>query len=138
MASLNSTVLASISRTGRIRVLDATTALLLCVTCVSSAKELPKLPTEVQKFVDKREACDHFRGEDWDGDQQRKREILRELDRYCTGTDKALARLRTKYANDPAVIARLKDFEDVIEAPHEPQPTRHKEIAAEPASAALR
>lgn len=85
-----------------------------------------QLPKEVQRFIDRREGCDHMRGEDGDGDQQRQKEILRELDRYCTGTDKALARLRKKYAENPAVIARLKDFEDVIEAPPEPNPARHR------------
>ncbi|TFW27829.1 hypothetical protein E4L96_03230 [Massilia arenosa] len=103
------------------------TAVILLGFCLGAEwAESAPLPKEVQRFIDRREACDHFRGEDWDGDKQRKKEILRELDRYCTGTDKALARLRTKYAHDPAVITRLKDFEDVIEAPPEPKPARHK------------
>ena len=40
---------------------------LVVVNNICAASELPK---DVQSFIDKREGCDHFRGEPWDpGDE---------------------------------------------------------------------
>lgn len=45
------------------------------------------------------------------------KEVILHLNISCKGTDKALAKLRLKYANDERVISRLRDYEDEIE-PH--------------------
>lgn len=75
-----------------------------------------KLPADVVKFVDQREGCDHFRGEFPDPpDEQRMREIEREIRKLCTGTDRKLAQLKRKYAKNLAVMKRLNEFEERIE-----------------------
>ncbi len=87
---------------------------LLTLPLMSLADE--SLPREVQRYVDKREGCDHMRGEIPDpGERQRMREVSREIRRLCTGTDKELARLKRKYAKSPSVIRRLSEFEPGIE-----------------------
>lgn len=81
---------------------------------VNAAEE--KLPTDVTKYVEQREGCDHFRGEVPDPpDAQRMREIEREIRKLCTGTDKKLSKLKRKYAKDQVVMTRLNEFEENIE-----------------------
>jgi hypothetical protein len=72
-------------------------------------------------IFDTRQACDHFRGEPWNlGDEReikgRREFILESIKEYCTGTDKQLAELRRKYADNPKIIERLQEYEDHIEA----------------------
>jgi hypothetical protein len=77
-------------------------------------------PHEVRAFFDRRELCDHFRGEpvpepiDDPGDERR-REIDTALRKHCTGTDAELARLRARYRDDAVVAAALAEFETDIE-----------------------
>jgi hypothetical protein len=79
------------------------------------------LPRDVQRYVDKREGCDHMRGEIPDpGEKQRMREVSREIRRLCKGTDKELARLKRKYTKNPSVMRRLGEFEPNIEAVEPP------------------
>jgi hypothetical protein len=54
------------------------------------------------------------------GDKQRMREVNREIQKLCKGTDKDLAQLKRKYAKNPAVMQRLDEFEPAIEAVHGP------------------
>jgi hypothetical protein len=80
------------------------------------------LPSEVQKFIDQREGCDHMRGEEPEtGDKQRARELKREMAKLCKGTDRKLAQLKKKYATSGMVMNRLNEFEPQIEAA---EPTR--------------
>lgn len=75
-----------------------------------------KLPPDAAKYVEQREGCEHFRGEIPDPpDKQRMKEIERETRKLCTGTDKKLAQLKRKYAEDQAVMKRLNEFEEKIE-----------------------
>jgi hypothetical protein len=70
----------------------------------------------LNKFVSGREVCDHLRGELSDpSDAERTREIFRSVTKICAGTDAELEVLRSRYANDPAVITMLNRFEDNIE-----------------------
>lgn len=86
----------------------------MIVGMANSAAE--KLPTDVAKYVEQREGCDHFRGEVPDPpDAQRMREIEREIRELCTGTDKELVKLKRKYAKDQAIMTRLNEFEENIE-----------------------
>jgi hypothetical protein len=78
------------------------------------------LPREVRVFIERREGCDHFRGEPVpepadDPKGERRRQIESALAKLCTGTDAELARLRARYRDDAAVTAALADFEDDIE-----------------------
>jgi hypothetical protein len=49
------------------------------------------------------------------GEKQRMREVNREIQKLCKGTDKALAQLKRKYAKNPSVMRRLGEFEPGIE-----------------------
>jgi hypothetical protein len=44
------------------------------------------------------------------------REVNRELRRLCAGTDKQLARLKKKYADEPQIMPTLNEFEPEIES----------------------
>jgi hypothetical protein len=70
------------------------------------------LPADVRAFIERRDACDHFRGEVL-SDPSQAREVRRELDYYCTGIDAELARLKR-------VHARHHDMRKVLDAydPH--------------------
>jgi hypothetical protein len=75
------------------------------------------LPLDVQHFVDRRDTCDHFRGEIPDaGDRERMDEVRELLSKYCNGTDAELAALRTRYPANRAVIGVLSAYETKIEA----------------------
>jgi hypothetical protein len=77
------------------------------------------LPADVRTFIERRDACDHFRGEAA-SDPARAREIARELDYYCTGTDAELARLKRIHARDRSVRRALADYDIRIEQPKAP------------------
>lgn len=75
------------------------------------------MPGGVQHFVDRLEGCDHIRGEIPDlNEKRRMREVNREIQKLCKGTDKELARLKKRYAKNPSVIERLAEFESGIAA----------------------
>jgi hypothetical protein len=74
-------------------------------------------PRDVQHFVDKREGCDHMRGEIPDpSDKQSMKALNREIRKLCTGTDKELQKLKRKYAANPAIMQILNEYEPDIEA----------------------
>ena len=81
----------------------------------ANGEDVAKLPPEVAKFKERRDLCDHFRGEE-PYDEQRRRFLVENLQKYCTGTDRALARLKTKYENSPEVMSALREYEEKIEA----------------------
>jgi hypothetical protein len=72
------------------------------------------LPQDVAAFVADRDGCDHFRGED-PYDAKRAAFLAKALERLCTGSDRKLAALRTHYAANARILARLADYEDRIE-----------------------
>lgn len=77
-------------------------------------------PHEVRAFLDRRDGCDHFRGEPIpepvdDPGGERRREIETALRERCTGTDAELVRLRARYRDDAAISAALAGLEDDIE-----------------------
>lgn len=69
---------------------------------------------DAREFIIKRQGCDHFRGEPG-YDAERQKFINEQTTRLCTGTDAELGRLRIKYANQPATIKALEEFESCIE-----------------------
>ena len=93
--------------------------MLLCVSLLmravsSSADE--SFPRDVQRFIDRREGCDHMRGEvPGPGEKQRVQEVDREIQKLCHGTDRELVRLKKQYAKNPSVMGRLDGFESAIE-----------------------
>ena len=72
------------------------------------------LPNEVTNFVQRRDSCDHFRGEEA-YDAERGAFLRKSLKETCTGSDRKLKSLREKYRNNPAVAKKLKDYENNIE-----------------------
>lgn len=79
------------------------------------------LPVDVVQFMERRDLCDHFRGEypdpeSWGTEYQaRLDEVDHGLRENCTGTDKALINLREKYQQQPTIIDKLKGYESCIE-----------------------
>jgi hypothetical protein len=75
------------------------------------------LPKDVERFIAKRESCDHFRGEiPPPGDKQRMKELNQEIRKWCKGTDRSLAQLKIKYAENTGVTSQLGEFETHVEA----------------------
>ncbi len=72
------------------------------------------IPADVTAFVEKREGCDHFRGEEA-YDEERGRFLKENMDKLCTGTDAELAALKAKYAERKEVMAKLSEYEITIE-----------------------
>ncbi|WP_051371248.1 hypothetical protein [Mesorhizobium loti] len=74
----------------------------------------PSVPDDVRAFIDRRDGCDHFRGED-SPDAERRAQIDAALRELCTGTDAELTRLKRAYASNPDVQSLLDDYEINIE-----------------------
>lgn len=70
------------------------------------------LPPAVTRFIERRQGCDHWRGE-YSEDPVRRRQIEAGAKKECTGSDRELDRLRKVYRRYPAVRAALKDYEKV-------------------------
>ena len=83
--------------------------------CAPTVEPLSKVPDEVAQFVDRRQACDHFRGEE-PYSPERKAELEAASEKYCHGTDRELAALRSKYEGNAAVLKVLREYEKDIEA----------------------
>ena len=89
--------------------------LLLSVAQGSKANEDP-LPVDVTKFIENRDICDHFRGEPYEHDERRRAFVEKQLNKYCTGTDTELAKLKQRYSDNPTILRRLDSFETCVEA----------------------
>jgi hypothetical protein len=74
----------------------------------------PAVPADLAAFRARRDACDHFRGED-PYDAKRAAFLAAEVAKACTGTDRELADLRKRYAGDAKVMGVLERYEDKIE-----------------------
>ncbi len=72
------------------------------------------LPVDVAKFKERRDLCDHFRGEE-PYDAERRKFLEENLNKYCIGTDRELVSLRTKYSGNEAILRVLAGYEEKIE-----------------------
>jgi hypothetical protein len=98
------------ARSGRRRCCAAASLAWVAACAAPPAVDLPA-------FLERRAACDHFRGEVPDPpDPARMREIEQQIAATCTGTDAQLARLKQRYRDDPAVARQLATFEPQVEA----------------------
>lgn len=98
---------------------------LMCLALVTATPLVlaEYLPRDVQRFVDRREGCDHMRGEIPDPEEKsRMNEVSRELRKLCSGTDKELTQLKRKYATNSTIMQILNQFEGGIEAAEAPAP----------------
>ena len=85
---------------------------MLITGCCASA-----LPSDVVKFTERREGCDHMRGEiSGELDQEGQKEFEANLKESCEGTDHELSGLRVKYLKNHAVINLLSKYPTRIEA----------------------
>lgn len=81
------------------------------------AHAAPRLPQDVRNFIAKRDGCELFRGEIPDPSEKRRmKEVVRQINALCKGTDNAIAALKKRYASDAYVMSRLDEYEDEIEA----------------------
>ena len=88
--------------------------ILLAVLFAAGSAVAADLPREVAAFVARRDRCDHFRGEDSD-EPARAAQIARAVEANCRGTDAELARLKRRHQGDPAVRARLGQYDAQVE-----------------------
>ena len=72
------------------------------------------LPADAAHFVEQRDSCDHFRGEEA-YDAERGKFLEEQLRKLCTGTDKKLKALKAKYRKNPGVLSKLNEYEPRIE-----------------------
>ena len=71
---------------------------------------------DVDRFVDRRDRCDHMAGEIPDPpNPERMKEVIDGIDKYCTGTDTELAALKVRYANNPVIMDKLNQYEPHVE-----------------------
>ena len=68
------------------------------------------MPADVQAFMVRWLDCDHWLGEE-PYDEERRREIDAAVQVTCPGLDEEGRLIRSRYADNPEVLARLRDFE---------------------------
>ncbi|MDX8388290.1 MAG: hypothetical protein R8M46_07140 [Ghiorsea sp.] len=73
-----------------------------------------ELPYEVVQFIEKRDSCDHFRGE-YPYDKERRVFLYKNMVELCSGTDKELADLKKKHNSNSDVMKALSVYENTIE-----------------------
>jgi hypothetical protein len=97
---------------------DATTILIAIASIgfASAAIGQAPLPEDVARFIERRDACDHFRGEEA-YDAKRREFLEQQTIKLCVGSDEQLAGLKKKYAGNKVVMTKLDDYEPEIEAP---------------------
>lgn len=73
-------------------------------------------PKDLSTFIEKRDLCDHFRGEiSGEPDIDNERNLNAEMDKYCLGTDQELKKLKNKYKNSPDLLELLEIYDENIE-----------------------
>mgnify|MGYP000517611529 CR=1 FL=1 len=92
-----------------------TAAVFLSTLMLVSASAQTSLPADVARYLERRESCDHWRGEDG-YDAERQAYIKWATCQSCPGSDAGLATLKRKYAENPRVLAAL------LEDAREPAP----------------
>ncbi|RYE73450.1 MAG: hypothetical protein EOO81_00420 [Oxalobacteraceae bacterium] len=71
-------------------------------------------PEDVRLFIDKRDRCDHLRGEDF-YDGNRAKDIQNKMTLFCRGTDARLAGLKRRYQGRPDIMRALAAYDAKIE-----------------------
>ena len=88
---------------------------LLAAVLSLSAQAQNAMPPDVARFVERRDLCDHFRGEE-PYDAERRKFLEESMRQFCTGTDSQLKALKSKYKAEPKVLSKLNEYESQIEA----------------------
>ena len=85
---------------------DALTAVLVPAAPVTQAD----LPGDIAMFVERRDSCEHFAGEDG-YDAERAAFLTKNIVELCTGSKKQLIALRKKYTGNAPAIAALQKYD---------------------------
>ncbi|MGL4317274.1 MAG: hypothetical protein ACRCTL_11760 [Pseudomonas sp.] len=86
-------------------------ALLFCLSLLPLSSALAaSLPEDVGAFIERREACEHFLGEEA-YDEERRVFLEEQINRHCAEIDEQLAHLRQVHAGDPLIQRRLQRYE---------------------------
>jgi len=72
------------------------------------------MPRMVQAYIIRWSDCQHWRGE-YSEDPVRARQIADGQRDACEGVDALGVRVRARYANRPAVIGRIRDYDSVAD-----------------------
>ena len=80
-----------------------------------AARAQTQLPSEVSRYIEDRDMCEHFRGEE-PYDAERQEFLAQKMNEFCTGTDKKLAALKEKYKANGLVQSKLMQYEVKIES----------------------
>jgi len=72
------------------------------------------LPPDAQTFVERRDRCDHFLGED-PYDAERAALLDRAIEENCSGIDDELDALKHKYSDNAAVLDVLAAYDAPVE-----------------------
>ena len=90
-------------------------ALFVFVPCYGFASEQAvEWPADAASFIEQRDLCDHFRGEE-PYNEERRKFLEKNIVELRTGSDSKLANLKETYRLNPAVIKRLSLYEEDIE-----------------------
>lgn len=89
-------------------------SVLMFTSAAAAAQAAPSLPPDVAEFVERRDLCDHFRGEE-PYDAERKAFLEKTIVELCTGTDQQLASLKLEHSSNSVAMAKLSQYETDIE-----------------------
>ena len=90
---------------------------LLILPCSVLAESPSTFPAEVKAFIERREICDHFRGEFTGGSSpERDAAVILEQKKYCGNSDRDLETLRKKFEKNPEILSALAKYEAAIES----------------------
>jgi hypothetical protein len=92
------------------------TIVYICLAAAFPAWADERLPEDVARFIERRDGCDHFRGEEA-YDEERRQFLLQKMIETCKGTDRQLAALKKKYRGQKQVMEKLSGYEPKIEIP---------------------
>lgn len=108
-------------------------ALVLAPSCggeaMGSEESVPAVPGEVVSFVERRDLCEHSRGEE-PYDEERRRFVEERLRESCSGIDAELIHLLETYRGHPAALALLSDYPAVLDCQFIPVEFAEDELAA--------
>ena len=88
--------------------------LLFIPFCLAANETTTELPEDVSNFVERRDGCDHFRGES-PYDEERRKFLNQMVTELCVGTDEQLNALKIKYEKNSEVINSLAKYDVDIE-----------------------
>ncbi|MCB1844323.1 MAG: hypothetical protein KDI09_15285 [Halioglobus sp.] len=86
----------------------------MLASCAWQSNANEGLPRDVARFIERRDSCEHFMGEE-PYDVQRAAYLARQAEKYCRGSDAELSRLKAKFSSNGRVIAELEKYDSDIE-----------------------